>query len=223
MDDPVVDPNVRQTNVVLDSASGSCGGCAMLFFALFWNTIVFGIGYALINDDNAPFFAKMMVGLFALIGIGIAFFAVSTLLAQTRLGPPQLTISAQPLRLGEPFTGLFSQKVKSGANVNKVKVTLICRESATYRHGTNRSTATHDVLTVETILLEDVSIGAGEELTGEFAFTIPEDGMHTFDGGDNEISWLLETHTDVAGWPDYSAVYSLIVAAQRHVPGEEVN
>jgi hypothetical protein len=49
-------------------------------------------------------------------------------------------------------------------------------------------------------------------IRGEFEFTIPEDAMHSFVAADNRIDWLLQVHTDVAGWPDYNSDVALQVA-----------
>jgi hypothetical protein len=46
--------------------------------------------------------------------------------------------------------------------------------------------------------------------------------MHTFSAPDNKVSWLIEIHTDVADWPDYSSSFELSVAARLAPHSEEV-
>ena len=44
--------------------------------------------------------------------------------------------------------------------------------------------------------------------------------MHSFQARNNKIQWLVETRTEIAGWPDYTSAFALEVAPRRHVSEE---
>ena len=206
----------REVTLAHDRTSG--GLLALLIFAVIWNGISWGIGSVIFftGDDNTPLFAKLIVGLFMLIGLAIVAGAIKMALARSKLHPPQVTLSVQPLRVGEPFSGRFLQQAKGRARIDRVKLQLICRERATYRRGTNTHTATHDAYTEEVSLAESTDANSVQPIEGEFQFQIPDDAMHSFSASRNKIQWLVTTTTEVAGWPDYSATFEVSVAARRH-------
>ena len=221
MADTFPNPTPRRTDVVLQSTAAQQSGCMLLFFAVVWNGITYVVGGVMLYSGDAPWFAKLIIGLFAAVGLAVMIAAIKKLMAEAKLHPPEITVSVQPLHLGEEFTGQFSQAAKSQATINNVSTKLICRESATYRSGTDTTTVTHDVHSEEFTLADIQNADALTGLKGNFQFRIPEDAMHTFTGNKNTIQWMLETHTDVAGWPDYTCSLLLNVALQRIAEGLE--
>lgn len=210
------EPTPRRTDVVLQQAAGRKSGCLLLVIAFFWNAVSYAVAGGLwLTKDNIPWFAWLIITLFPLVGLVLLIAAVRRLMAEAKLHPPQVTVAIQPLYLGEELTGRFDQTAKSHAIINNVTVKLICRESAIYRSGTDTRTVTHDVLSEEFTLPGVQNADAQTGLHGEFRFRIPEEAMHSFSAHRNKIQWLLETHTDVAGWPDYKATLALEIAPQR--------
>lgn len=159
------------------------------------------------GGDGLPWFVFLFIGLFAAIGLWLAFVAIKQLLASMKFELPQVTVSFQPFCLGEEFTGRFHQAAKSHATINRVLIKLICRETATYTAGTSTTTVTEDVFTKELELQDVQRADAVNAIQGEFQFRIPADGMHTFVADNNSVEWLIETDTDVQGWPDYKASF----------------
>jgi hypothetical protein len=202
----------------LQPTAAQQSGCLLLFFAVVWNGITYVVGGVMLYSGDVPWFGLAFMGLFAAVGLLVMIAAVKKLMAEAKLHPPEVTVSAQPLHLGEEFSGQFNQVAKSQATINNVSIKLVCRESATYRRGTDTTTVTHDVFSEEFTLSDLQDADALTGLKGDFHFRIPEDAMHSFTGNRNTIQWILETHTDVAGWPDYTCSLLLQVAPQRIAP-----
>ena len=203
------------------TGSGSLAG--MLVFCLLWNAIAYGIATAVwfLNPDDAPpLFAKAILVLFMGIGLVLVGVVVKMILARMKLFPPELHVSVQPLRLGEAFEIRFRQRVKTPVHIERVSVKFICRESATYRRGTDTTTVTHEVFKEEREFAHDSAADSVHPVEAEASFRIPEDGMHSFQANRNRIDWLMEVRTAVADWPDYSETFELQVAPERTPAGE---
>ena len=184
--------------VVFLIAGGICAGIG---------SVAFASGAA--DNDLIP----MTFGLFALLGFWLMANGGMRFLASRRLAPPAVTVTVQPLYLGESFRAHVVQRVRKKVDVNSVTVKLICCEWVQYQQGTSTTTETHEVLSVETELPVSGPIHPPDSIEGDIEFTIPEDAMHSFSAADNRIDWLLRVHTDVANWPDYKSDISLNVAA----------
>ncbi|MDA7979764.1 MAG: hypothetical protein MPJ50_13435 [Pirellulales bacterium] len=215
-------PEPRPRDVVLSRAASGMGGLALLVFAIVWNGIVGVVGSILFMQDGVGSWPLLIVSVFGVVGLLILAGSIHKLLAQSRIHPPVIALSTSPVLLGESVTGRFSQTPKRGIKINKISVKIICRESATYTHGTNTSTVTHDVSVEEHILLENQHASPLQPLEGDFSINISDDAMHSFSANRNSIQWLIEMHTDIAGWPDYKHAVKFDVAAQR-VPLVERN
>ena len=198
----------RQSNVTMVGQSASTGVILLIVLGLIFG----GVGTALGLDGETG--GMIFGGVLMLIGLLCVGGAVKKCLASMQLEPPSITISASPLYLGETLSGELVQRVKKTASINSVNVTLVCREWVEYTQGTSTHTQTHDVYTVKETLDVSGEISPPDCIRGHFEFEIPEEGMHTFSAPDNKVSWRIEVHTDVAGWPDYSSSFELSVAAR---------
>jgi hypothetical protein len=79
-------------------------------------------------------------------------------------------------------------------------VTLEGREEATYRRGTDTTTARS--------VFARVKVGSGDRYgnlqRGSAPIEVPADAMHSFTAPNNKIVWLLKVHGEIALWPDVS-------------------
>lgn len=196
----------------------------MLFFTVVWNGFIWTIAAFLwfSNEDSIPIFAKVVVGLFMAVGVGLAFSTIKMGLARMKLEAPEVTVSVQPLRVGEPFDVSFRQRAKGPVHVQHVTAKLICREFATYRRGTDTTTVTHDVHEQEAVVVQEVAASSIQPIQGSASLAIPADGMHSFHAARNRIVWLLEVQTAVDDWPDYRTTFELQVAPERVLSGVAV-
>ncbi len=208
----------RRYDVVLSAASAAKRFWGLLLFAVVWNLgcgVV--VGAIMMNaGDRVPTFAKFILSIFVLVGVGFIVYLVKETLARRKLHAPLITLSAQPLCVGEKFSGGFRQQAKSPAQIERVTLRLICRERATYGSGTNKTTVTHDVYTDERTCAHNVTANSVQPIGFEFDFEIPPDAMHSFSANWNSIEWFLELRTEVASWPDYSFASKIDVVAIRY-------
>ncbi len=102
--------------------------------------------------------------------------------------PIAVELSADPVCPGETVQGLV--RFRKGGPLSSIEVSLVCEERATYQQGSSSSTATEEVLDLPVFEAHDLQrVGPGDVF--EFDVPIPEDAMHSFDGGNNEIRWEL--------------------------------
>lgn len=89
---------------------------------------------------------------------------------------------------------------------------MIGRESATYRRGT-RSVTDHCIFHRQ--ILFETEQPTSTHTYGRLEVAIPEDSMHSFDGGNNKISWHILIEGDVPRWPNIKAEYPFTVRPQK--------
>ena len=190
----------------------------MAVFCLAWNAIIWTIGLAMwfaTDENELPWLAWLSLVLFIAVGVYLVVKTIMMGMARVKLSEPTLTASVHPLRLDESFQVHFSQRAKQPVYVERVAVKLVCRESATYRRGTDTHTVTHDVHEAEHEIAVDIQADSRHPIDATLELRIPADGMHTFHAPRNRIDWLLQVCTAVANWPDYTETFELKVDSRR--------
>jgi hypothetical protein len=172
---------------------------AAFFFAVFWNGIVSVFVWQAWGGwqrGDPDWFLTLFLIPFVLVGLGAAGSVIYFLLATfnprpevTLLdGPPRL---GQELRIGWRFSGRTSR-------IRRLTISLEGREEATYRRGTD--TVTDRETFFSRTLVETES--RYEIPRGQTSLAVPDDTMHSFDGGNNKIIWELQVAGEIARWPD---------------------
>src|SRR5205823_2619895 len=137
-------------------------------------------------------FAKIIVGLFTLIGLLIIGGVFGTFLA---LFNPRVVLTARTnaVPLGGEFQ--FQWSIRGRAErLRKLRVVLEGREEATRQGGKSSQTSTHvfaEIPVFETADREMVS-------QGQARVVVPANLMHTFKGLRNRIAWRLRVRGEVA-------------------------
>lgn len=184
------------------AAPPGCAFAALMVFTLVWNGIVWAILLSLGPRETV---ARIFLGIFAAIGLGIAVGAVYRLLAL--FNPrPVLTVSAPAVPLG----GTLEVRWRFTGNVRrivKLTISLMAREEATYRRGT--TTTTDRSVFVNTVLLDTAD--RAQFASGSVKADIPRDLIHTFTAPNNQIVWMLHVHGDIPRWPDVNAEFPITV------------
>lgn len=179
----------------------------MLCFAFFWNAIVGVIGYIFLVEgaDETPIFAKIIVGIFALIGVGLLIAAVRAFM-QIFLPYPEFTISESAPALGESFKVAWTFN-KDPRQIRALTIAIQGKESATYRQGTDTRTDT------STFYEKELYAESRSQLFSNDAITvrIPRESMHSFTSANNSISWVVSVKGDVSRWPDLALEYPIFV------------
>jgi hypothetical protein len=149
--------------------------------------------------------------LFAAVGLGAIAWGLRPAVARMRIGAPDMAISNTRLRVGEEFSVSYRQTWKRAADVNRVVLQLVLRETVRYTRGTETVTENHDEI-VQAFESPGRHFRAGEMINEHRGFRIPETGMHTFTrSGDNKIEWFVMVSVEIARWPDFTREYELIV------------
>jgi len=182
----------------------------ILIGAFVWNAFVGVFVYLVFfhDDGRAPLFAKIIVGLFALIGVLLVFGAFSSFLA---LFNPRIRLTAQTTTV--PLGGEFQFTwVVSGRNgmLRKLRVVFEGREEATYRRGTSTSTDTQvfaEIPIFETSEREFLAQGSARVI-------VPPRLMHTFESSNNKVLWRLRVRGEIPRWPDVDDEYPITVLPQ---------
>lgn len=170
-----------------------------LFFAVFWCGIVsiFFInvlkGWTSGNPDwfttifLTPF---VLIGVFAVVTIPHSFLAIFS---------PRFDFDIKEKELKPGLATKFRwQQTGGSGQLTQMTITLLGREEATYKQGTNRSTATSLFYKKEIFQ----STHPTEMLNNECDLIFPADALPTLVGEHNQIIWQLELHGAVKNRPD---------------------
>ena len=151
-------------------------------------------------------------GLFVLVGLAVAVGLVRSIRVGKAWEAAIAVLDRWPVRMGEAARGWFHQTATADRSMaDRVTATLVLRESATYRVGTDTRTATEDVARVPLVLEpeeRDGRVGFG------FTIAIPGEGPPTIDLPRNLVEWLIEFDVSETGSPDTSALFPVRVAAE---------
>ncbi len=176
--------------------------------SIFWNGIVSVFVYQAFQGWQAghpDYFLTVFMIPFVIVGLimigSIFYFALAAFNPR-----PVIILLKKTIRLGDhvPIRWAIS------GNVYKIKnftLSLVGKESATYRRGTKTHTDQH-------IFYEKkvVSIHNPESMRkGEAAVQIPAESMHSFKSDNNSIVWKITMHCDVPRWPDAKDDFEITV------------
>ncbi|MDA3960689.1 MAG: DUF3592 domain-containing protein [Planctomycetota bacterium] len=193
----------------LESASSPFGKFVFfLVFALFWNGVVGTMFYLAVLKDGFDggfdWLPAIFLSIFLLIGAVLLLLVVPyqflalfnpTITCRIERGPLQPGCRAQ-----------LEWRINGRADrLTKLTITLVGREEATYRQGTNTRTDKRDFLTAELYQDSDVACSGSCELA------IPADTMPSFSANNNKIAWVLTVHGDIPSWPDVKHEFPLLV------------
>ena len=94
---------------------------------------------------------------------------------------------------------------------DRLTLSLVCEEEATYRQGTDTRTESQQVVAQELFRLENFEIPPGVPFDHEFAFRVPPSAMHSFKSSHNRVHWTLLVESEMNGWPDFKRAFPVIV------------
>ncbi len=197
-------------------------GC-LVGFAVVWTAFsLFFLVMALRDAGSGPgFFGALFILPFLAIGIGLLCFGLAPAFRALKVSPPEVLVTSDMLRLGEPFTFTLRQEFKAPLHVESARADLVLRESASYTRGTDRYTDTHEQI-LGSAYAPAREYRAGERLELSETFTIPANGMHTFQGKNNKIEYFIKVSIIIAKWPDVKEDYPVVVVPERYHALREV-
>jgi hypothetical protein len=142
---------------------------------------------------------------FVLVGLGLLWGVIYYILA---LWNPSftLTVSEGSPRLGQKIH-LEWQSSGFLGRLETLSLELEGRESATYRRGT-RSVTDHSLFH-KSVVFETAQ--PANHPGGKAELRIPDEAMHSFDGGNNKIEWSFRIRGSIRKWPDVDESYPFTV------------
>lgn len=146
-----------------DGASPLTGALVLFGFATVWNLIVFSVGAGFFSDGFPGAFPATLIGLFAVVGIGLIFAALRTCLAVTL---PQYLLVLFPA--GTPMPGgnvRLSWRVVCGdpAKVQALKVEFVRLEKTNvYVNGKQKEKVAERVPVYETMSRSEIAAGTAD-------------------------------------------------------------
>ena len=147
---------------------------------------------------------------FLLIGGWVVVRVLNPAVAKARVERPEVIISKDTLRVGESFRVTYRQSFKFAADVEKILVQFVLRETAIYRRGSSTYTAVHNHLHFEQTY-PGRHYQSGQLFEDSLELQIPVDGMHTFVATRNKLQWFIHIEIDFAKWPDYKEDFEVQV------------
>jgi len=195
--------------VVLRPSSSRWGSIiGVSFFALIWNgvTLAFLIKVAEGFEQGEPeWFLTLFLIPFVLIGLG-SIGAIGYYFLALFNPRPTVTLSQPTVTLGGTMRMEWKFSGRTHA-MQRLQIHLRGEESATYRRGTDTYTDTErfaDMLLFDSVDPLDMASGVVE-------LRVPDDSMHSFDGGNNRIEWKICIDGEIRRWPDVRETYPLVV------------
>lgn len=142
----------------------------------------------------------VMGAAFVLVGLMMAFVGLRNRLAALRLGQVELDWPEGPLYPGDMVS--LRLRLNAVEGLNAFKATLFCREAVVSGSGTNTTTHRHNIVSLPIELARTAESPTGLCVV-EGGLALPQDAPPSFYAPDNELSWMVELHIDVARWPDW--------------------
>jgi hypothetical protein len=207
-DDEAAFDGPDEPRVLKPSASPLGTFIGVTIFACVWNGIVSVFLWHLYQDiqrGNWQWCMILFLTPFVLAGLAIIVGSVYSFAAL--FNPrPTLTLSRARIPLGGTAKVSWTFSGNSGA-IRTLRVTLKGRETATYRRGTD--THTDEETFYEEVLAE--TYDPLEVAEGEAEVRVPDDSMHSFSAGNNQIVWSLHLAGEIPLRPDVKAEFPIDV------------
>ena len=137
-----------------------------------------------------------------LLGLLLGGLFVQRVLARRIINEIILELETPMLHLDDHFEFRTRFTPRVDMDINHINATFECVEKAYYRAGTRSRMYTRVAYKDTKVIAERLHCRANHELSFGSDFHTPADGMCTFHGANNAITWNLRVHVDVARWPD---------------------
>lgn len=146
---------------------------------------------------------------FVAIGAAAVYYFVRQMLEHTGIGPTHVEISAHPLYPGRTYQVFISQSGRLA--VNRLSLSLICEEEATYHQGTDVRTQRQAILSEDIFVQDDFRIEPGAAFEHQCELRIPERAMHSFQTTHSAVNWKIVVRTDAVSWPLCERSFPVVV------------
>ena len=188
-------------------------------FAIFWNTISWGIVFLVPSQNYREKPASLLALLFPAVGIGLLIWAVRETLQLLEFGKTSFQMTSVPLVVGKEFRGAIQARFpKPPQHGIRLKLSCINRLVS----GTGRDQTTQEKI----IWRDEHTVSPAELYAGPTGTTIPVSFHIPFDARQTDLSnprdaifWMLEADADVPG-VDYKDCFEVPVFRTKDTPSQ---
>lgn len=184
------------------------GAAFLVLFLVPFNAVVFFV-------EDAPIFAKVIIGFFDLLGMWVVGYAIHQLMQRLKYGESHVRYSTFPIHLGDKVTLYFSNARGIGS-FEKFAATIRCIQERVVVTGSgkNRSRKTvYDQIYAEAIEINDPGQHRGGSRELEFTYELPAGEYTTLLATQEPRYWEFELTAETPG-VDYCARFLLPVYAR---------
>jgi hypothetical protein len=182
-------------------------------FVLAWNALaVLMVGLALgglFRRQPDWFLVLVVAPLFVFIGYRVSHWFFGRFRRAIGIGPTSVEIDRLPLLASGTYQLSIVQYGRLA--LKKLKVTLVCEESATYHFGTDTRTEKVEVYRQNIFEHGRDRIDWGRPLELSAEFRLPDSLMHSFQSPHNSITWKFLVEGDANRWPSYCRSFPVVV------------
>ncbi len=138
---------------------------------------------------------------------------VRQLMKNTSVGPTVVELDRYPVAPGVKNKIYVSQAGR--LRLKFLDVLLVCVEEATFNEGTNTLTDRRKVYSHRLLRKRGVALSSDAPFRQTIEFEIPQTAMHSFQSSSNRITWQIEIHGQIQGFPRVERVFEIIVIPRR--------
>ena len=176
----------------------------LLVFNVIWNGVV-AVMWIVGGKFGKDMCFTLFRVVFTLLGLAVFYGLIRTIM-QAMVPKPLLKVSSDQIALGESLEINWNY-TRPVDGIERMTLTLVGREEATYRRGTTTST---DKSEFARITITDQMMRA-QIASGRAKIVIPLEAMPSFTASNNKIVWVLELQQKVRKWPDVKREFSLTI------------
>ena len=196
----------RARGVVVLTSNDHVSPVGLAVTSIVWNGIVWTVAFVMLRKSQGLEIGLWVgVGIFALIGLLLLYLAFRGALEST-VPQPSLRLDADRLYPGGSVDLQWDFGGDMGGTT-RLKLTLIGRESATYRQGT-------DTVTDKSIFARLPVVDTSSPMhmqRGMVRVPVSPETMHTFFSPNNEVQWLIRLEQEIPNWPDVTREYPVVM------------
>ncbi len=187
------------------------------FFAGFGG--VFVVAGTSVSDDGFALFPGAFGLLFVAAGLFVVGRGLRQLWLRFLLGTPTLLVPSSDILLGDTVTTRFergggSRRGREGRR--EMTASLICRETVTYRRGTDTETVHHEARRIPLpVTLDDHP----QAVAGRVQVVVPVDWPPTIVLNHNKVQTVVEVLVNAPGLPEDRSSFTVLVRPALRAPG----
>ncbi|MCC6580470.1 MAG: DUF3592 domain-containing protein [Phycisphaeraceae bacterium] len=170
--------------------------------------------YFLFADQPYEMLAFIAAPIYAGVGFVPVGMLIYNVLVLRDLDEPTVMTDTDRFLLGQPFTLLFEQRVRTAMKITSVKAKLVCQRTMRTRSGKKTTYATDACYETSQTLVDNQSLEPGQPISAMTQFTPPAEQSATSPRKPivyPYYDWELRIHVEMPGRPDYHGTFAITV------------